>query len=241
MAQNPLFPNTTFPDEFQNIQYFADVTQSDAPLLQQFFTAMQAGNFSEANRIFNQIPDGAQKIISADKLNIMRDTLLAMEEFYTKQIAGTITQKQNEWTNLINLFTYRNEFSPVVQYEKNNMVMYVFNGVRQMYICVSRPPVGTYPNNTTYWRVLTIRGEKGDAGSGSTFGFEWDSSLTYASKTIVVYNNSWWSALSSNRNQPPYEGSPYWNLVLNVKQAVYPISPNQPPSQATGELWFREM
>lgn len=239
MAQNPLFPETTFPDSFQNIAQFLDVTSSDATLLTNFYNAVLAGDMATATQIYNTIPNADQKGLTAQRFNVIRATILALEQFYKTDITPTITQKQAEWQNILSLFSYVGVYSPVAQYEKNNMVSYTSNGLTQMYICTLKPPVGTSPLVSPYWRVFTIRGTKGDAGQSANFGFEWNSATPYDIDTVVVYENAWWISTQANTNQAPFQGSAYWQLVLYVKQALYPVTASQPQNQSVGELWFR--
>ncbi|MEG1855468.1 MAG: hypothetical protein RR231_08175 [Acinetobacter sp.] len=174
-------------------------------------------------------------------MNQIRDAVLALEQFYGTDVQPYIALKQQEWTNIVNLFSYIGLFNSTTQYYRNNMVLYVNNGLSQIYINTFNgvTPIGTLPINTAYFRVLTIQGQKGESGAGSAFLFEWLSSTHYNVHDIVVYNNSWWIAKQPNQNQQPQEGSLYWELVLTTTQAIYPVQSNIPPAQTTGELWFR--
>lgn len=232
-------PNTTFPQSFQNFSQFIDITSSDVALLEQFYNYIYANDFANANRVLQLIPNYEQKIMYAKKMNTLIDTIKELEIFWTDNIQNEITAKQQEWQNIINQFSYISTYSPTTQYVKNNIVAYTVNGLNQLYICTNKPMVGITPTNTTYWRVFTVRGAKGVAGVGANFSFDWNSATNYTKDTIAVYNNSWWNATQPSTNQPPYEGSAYWNLVLTATQSIYPISENQPTALKTGELWFR--
>lgn len=235
----PQFGSTSFPDTLQTIEPFADVAPSDAPILSSFYNAILAGDRETASKIFATIPNGTQKILSARRFNIMGDTILSAEQFFTDGIEPMIAQKQAEWLALINEFSYIGVYNPSTKYDKNNLVSYTLNGLNQMYICHTPPPAGTVPNDTRYWRVFTIRGAKGDAGKGANFDYTWDSGTAYTVDTIVVWNNAWWICTTVNQSQEPFEGSNYWSLVLTTTQALYPFKPTEPTGQTVGELWFR--
>ena len=107
-----------------------------------------------------------------------------------------------------------------------------------MYDCT--PTSNIAPNNTTYWRQLTIRGIKGDSGEGLAFLYEWDAGTSYSLQDLVTSDSMLWgSKLTPNINQPPYIGSPYWEAVGPMGQVVYPFQVNAPLNQSVGELWFK--
>ena len=74
--------STLFPSEIQTFPQMIDLTASDGPLAQQYQIAMQAGNLTLANQILAQIPNSQNKIIAADYLNTINDTLVAVEKYF---------------------------------------------------------------------------------------------------------------------------------------------------------------
>ena len=73
---------TSFPSEIQTFPQMIDLTASDGSLAQQYQLAMQAGNLTLAKQILEQIPNNQNKIITADYLNTINDTLNAVQEFF---------------------------------------------------------------------------------------------------------------------------------------------------------------
>ena len=59
-----------------------DLIASDGTLVQQYQTAMQAGNLTLAKQILAQIPNSQSKIITADDLNTINDTVVAVEKYF---------------------------------------------------------------------------------------------------------------------------------------------------------------
>ena len=55
---------------------------SDGSLAQQYQTAIQAGNLTLAQQILAQIPNNQNKIITADYLNTINDTVVAVEKYF---------------------------------------------------------------------------------------------------------------------------------------------------------------
>ena len=73
---------TLFPNSVQTFPQMIDLAASDGPLVQQYQTAMQAGNLTLAQQILAQIPNNQNKIITADYLNTINDTVVAVEKYF---------------------------------------------------------------------------------------------------------------------------------------------------------------
>ena len=73
---------TSFPNAIQNFPQMIDLIASDGTLVQQYQIAMQAGNLTLAKQILAQIPNNQNKIITADYLNTINDTVVAVEQYF---------------------------------------------------------------------------------------------------------------------------------------------------------------
>lgn len=73
---------TSYPNSVQTFPQMIDLAASDGALAQQYQIAMQAGNLALAKQILTQIPNNQNKIITADYLNTINDTVLAVEEYF---------------------------------------------------------------------------------------------------------------------------------------------------------------
>ena len=73
---------TSFPNEIQRFSTMVDMSPSDVTLVQQYQAAMEAGNLTLAKQILAQIPAGTSKVITADYLNTINDTVVAMEKYF---------------------------------------------------------------------------------------------------------------------------------------------------------------
>ena len=71
-----------FPQQVQTFNQMQDISASDGALIAQYQTAMQAGNLTLAKQILDQIPNSQSKIITADYLNTINDTLVAVEKYF---------------------------------------------------------------------------------------------------------------------------------------------------------------
>ena len=74
--------STLFPGATQTFPQMIDLTASDGALVQQYQAAMQAGNLALAKQILSQIPNSQNKIITADYLNTINDTVVAIERYF---------------------------------------------------------------------------------------------------------------------------------------------------------------
>lgn len=73
---------TSYPNSVQTFPQMIDLAASDGTLVQQYQMAMQAGNLALAKQILAQIPNNQSKIITADYLNTINDTLVAVEKYF---------------------------------------------------------------------------------------------------------------------------------------------------------------
>ena len=74
--------STVFPGQTQVFPQMQDISASDGALIAQYQAAMQAGNLPLARQILAQIPNNQSKIITADYLNTINDTVVAVEEYF---------------------------------------------------------------------------------------------------------------------------------------------------------------
>ena len=73
---------TSYPNSVQTFPQMVDLAASDGTLAQQYQTAMQAGNLTLAKQILAQSPNKQSKIITADYLNTINDTVVAVEKYF---------------------------------------------------------------------------------------------------------------------------------------------------------------
>ena len=73
---------TSYPNSVQTFPQMIDLAASDGPLVQQYQLAMQTGNLTLAKQILAQIPNNQNKIITADYLNTINDTVVAVEKYF---------------------------------------------------------------------------------------------------------------------------------------------------------------
>ena len=92
-----------FPQQVQTFNQMQDISASDGALIAQYQIAMQAGNLALAKQILSQIPNNQNKIITADYLNTINDTVLAVEQYFQARYSPAYivsdTQPQSQEKN----------------------------------------------------------------------------------------------------------------------------------------------
>lgn len=239
-----LYPDldfTNYPGELDNITLKSNITNAtDAQLVAQIQASILAGDFANASAILNANPQLNGKIFNANDYNQIRDAILALERFYNSDIKNYITEKQAAWVAEVDKFNYKGVYSPTTQYYKNNMVDYTTTEGTFLYLCIQQPDTGIAPTNTNYWRILTLRGERGLSGEGLSFAWVWDSTMEYNVNDVVVYGNKWWVSTQVNRGQQPANGSAYWTEILTALPAIQiPVTEIQPTDQIIGDQWYQ--
>lgn len=73
---------TSFPGSIQTFPTMQDMTATDGPLIAQYQAAMQSGDLATAKQILVQIPNNQNKIVTADYLNTINDTVAAVQEYF---------------------------------------------------------------------------------------------------------------------------------------------------------------
>lgn len=231
-------PLTQYPGNLDTFTQWLNIVASDGPLIQQYLTAMNAGNQTLANQILTQIPSASQKIIKATDLNKMSQAILAVERFYKTDIQPYVQTQQESWLNTINQFSYQGVWASGTSYLQNNIVSYTNSGLQFLFLATATPPLGTPPTNTSYWRVLTIQGQQGTSGPGLTYMQEWNSSTAYNTNDAVTHSGGLWMALQPSTNVQPGTNESFWRLIIPIINTTYPIQSTQPLTQSQGDLWF---
>ena len=90
---------TSYPNSVQTFPQMIDLAASDGALAQQYQAAMQAGNLALAKQILAQIPNNQNKIITADYLNTINDTVAAVEAYFGSRYspAYIVSETQPEY------------------------------------------------------------------------------------------------------------------------------------------------
>lgn len=229
--------HTNLPDSVDNFASFQDVGIATKPYVDQYLQYMESGDTASAAAVLASHPEIKSCLINADRLNSIRDGLLALERMFVSDIENYV----------INVVTEKGEWSSTASYRKNDVVSYEIEGAVEIFRCigdsedptVTTIPAGILPTNTRYWQPLTLRGAQGVSGSGLSPRGAWNSTITYGIDDMVVYNNAWWVATETNVGETPSDSSTKWVRYFEYRMQIS-TAESQPSNQLTGEMWFQK-
>lgn len=148
------FPNTTFPDSIQSFQTFTDLTSEDETNYINYIKALITGDYVTANSYLSNIAPTA--IINAEKLNQISDTVAAIQAVYqnTAEFSTIVNQKQAEWQNIINHFSYVGMWVAPVLYDNSAAYaigdLVIYNS--KTWKCIIDTTGNNVPQiNSSYW------------------------------------------------------------------------------------------
>lgn len=194
---------TQFPDSIDTYNYFSDPTIEDIQLIKQYQSYFNAGNISSAAKILEDNPSLQNKIINANNLNKLIDSVKAIQRLYMSDIQSYIME----------LVSYKNLYSSKVTYSKYDVVDYN----NQAYMCISTNcPMGTLPTNKDYFISLSLKGDKGESGTGLSPRGTWNEYVQYYKDDLVSYNDVLWAANEDNIGFIPSDNSSKWYNVLSM-------------------------
>lgn len=199
-----------FPVEIDDFEKFIDPDISAISLINQYYSFYNAGNIQSATQILNDNKQLKRMILNAESLNKIRDAIISIERLYMSDL-----QKY-----LINLSTYRGEYSSGIKYNKYDVVVYENEGYKESFMCARvDTPIGTVPTNNSFWTPLVIRGQRGNSGLNLVFKGAYNSGLDYVENDCVQYNGSLYGALKPSRGTPPTPNgdNEYWALAWDFQ------------------------
>ena len=230
---------TTFPETVDVFIQMLDVVAADSTALKAYQDAMNIGNIIQANTALQTMANATQKILTAQKVNKIFDSIEALERFLATDIVPYVAQLQSNWQVEVDKFSYKGEYSATVAYEKNNIVSYTSGAYTFLYLCISDTDAGILPTNTVYWQRFTVVGLRGLSGIGMSFLYEWDASTTYSPQDTVTYGGKVWGCVNENDNSAPSTTNVNWQLLMDISPSVYPVQTEEPGGQNVGDIWFK--
>lgn len=223
-------PNTLPSYHYQDIQIPDASLQSQ---LQQYWSTAQ---YSEALSVLgNNAAQLQGKAFIADLLNILNSGVLNLESRYNTAVPLFLSDLANQYSTLISNFISQSTWNASAQYTPFNFVVYN----NEIYMCISQPPVGTEPTNTTYWLYLGLRGIPGAAGLDVNMRYTWNSANTYNINDLVVYGQNIYVALVQNTNVVPGTDSSTWGIFISTNPGRINVGTTAPANPVQNEVWFQ--
>ena len=76
---------TSFPNSIQNFPTMMNLTSNDITAVKNYQQAILDNNFALAAQYLSSIINGDKKIITADYINTINDTIVALENYYLQK------------------------------------------------------------------------------------------------------------------------------------------------------------
>lgn len=114
----PQYPATSFPDTFQPLKRYQDVTQADLNAYNEYKNYINNNNLNGAKAALQKIENYDNKTLTAAEINTLVDTVQALQSYMNGDTwQSIVNNKQQEWENIINQFSYIGEWDSITQYK----------------------------------------------------------------------------------------------------------------------------
>ena len=216
--------------------HYQDIQIPDASLQQQLQQYWATGQYSQALSLLSTNATQLQgKAFIADLINILSSGVLDLETRYNTAVPVFLSNLATQYSTLISNFISRGTFSTSVQYTLFNFVVYN----SEVYMCISQPPIGTLPTDTTYWLYLGLRGEQGAPGIDVNMRYTWNSANTYNPNDLVVYGTNIYVALVQNTGVTPGSDSNTWGIFIATTPGQINVGTAAPSKYVQNTVWFQ--
>lgn len=216
--------------------HYQDIQIPDASLQSQLRQYWSTGQYSEAlSFLSNNATQLQGKAFIADLINILFSGVLDLETRYNTAVPVFLSNLATQYSTLISNFISHGVWNASAQYTPFNFVAYN----NEVYMCISKPPIGTLPTNTTYWLYLGLRGEQGASGIDVNMRYTWNNTNTYNINDLVVYGQNIYVALVQNTNVVPGSDSTTWGIFLTINPGQINVGITAPANPVQNEVWFQ--
>lgn len=215
--------------------HYQDIQIPDVTLQQQFEQYWITGQYAEALSLLSNNATQLQgKAFIASTINTIASGIEALENKYYQGVPVFLSNLASQYSTLINNLINKRTWNPATQYTPYNFVVYN----SEVYMCISQPPIGTVPTNTTYWLYVGLRGEAGAYGLNVNMRYEWNPNDTYNVNDLVVYGSAIYVATTQNTGVIPGSNST-WDIFLTVIPGGIIVSTTAPDYPTQDTVWFQ--
>ena len=216
--------------------HYQDIQIPDVTLRQQFRQYMQTGQYAQALAILTNNADQLKgKAYIADTINTIINGVVNLQERYNTGVTVHLTDLANQFNILVDNLRRKGTWQSTVQYTPYNFVVYN----SEVYMCVSQPPIGTLPTDTTYWLYLGLRGEQGAPGIDVNMRYTWNNTNTYNPNDLVVYGTNIYVALVQNTGVTPGSDSNTWGIFIATAPGQINVGTAAPSKYVQNTVWFQ--
>ena len=90
---------TLFPSQTQTFPQMMDILPGEGNYVKQYQDAMESGDLATAQSILSQISNSQSKIITADYLNTINDTVVAVQQYFNERYSPAYIVSETMPTN----------------------------------------------------------------------------------------------------------------------------------------------
>lgn len=203
-------PYTTMPASVDTFDRKIDIDITTKPLMEQYYSLMEQNDFDSIITLLENNPKLSQAVVTAKDWNRLRDGLIATQRLFVSDIGEyivTYSRPKGIWNK-------------TTKYRKYDVVTYTVGTAIQSYVAMPIAennqdiPIGTLPTDTNYFICITLRGEKGESGSGMTPRGKYLLGTQYYTDDLVSYDNAFWCAIQNSIDQTPNDHSASWIKMM---------------------------
>lgn len=213
---------------------YQDIQIPDVPTRTQFQVAWSNNAYQQSLNIINE-PELLDKAYLANTINTIINGVITIESYYNTDVTVFLSDLAQQWFSLVDNFVNKQNWIAGLQYVPYNFVIY--NDF--VYMCLSKPPIGTLPTNTTYWLELGLKGNVGAPGVDVNMKFEWSAFENYLPNDLVVYDGNIYVVLEANQGIQPDTDPTKWLLFLLFGNGEIIVGINPPNKFVNNSIWFK--
>ena len=90
---------TLFPSQIQTFPRMMNILAGEGDYVKQYQDAMESGDLATAQSILSQISNSQSKIITADYLNTINDTVVAVQQYFNERYSPAYIVSETMPTN----------------------------------------------------------------------------------------------------------------------------------------------
>lgn len=217
---------------------YQDIHNSDLTLKAQFSQAWLNGDYTSAFNILQNNSQLDSKVFVASCFANIVDALNVLEGYFYNGVTEEMQLLFTNYTEGINQFVNRKQWDNTKDYKVGNFVIYN----DEIYLCI-QDNINILPSDTVYWSYLGLVGEKGNNAVQTDFRYNWTSSDSYDTNSVVMYDKNLYYALRPNINKTPTTNPQDWAIFISIPQVKIVVSSTTPSDDLVydGLIWWQIM
>lgn len=226
--------HTTFPGKIQTFKAWDNISQADAENYATYINAIANKNTAKARDALSKIENADSKLITANDINIIADTVVALEKFYLEGIGGAGMRE------MLAQYAYKGDWNNSTTYNMFNLVRAKEStGRYYIYMCVEQGVTNKNPeSNPMQWVKISVTGT---SHYMSQFNGLYQDDVPVYEAEIVVYDNAWYLCkVEEVTGHIPPDYPDEFEKILDFNRAnTFAISADEPVALVDGGLWFK--